>query len=149
MDFAQANIAHASVMAEMDKICFDEGCFDEPLFSALLMQEGCVGLMAMKEGRPVGQILFRYLKFEAEILTISVLPEYRGQGIARKMVNETFSFLKEKKVQDIYLEVRKSNEAAVSLYNFFGGKVVGERPGYYENVDGSREDAYVFQLSLN
>jgi ribosomal-protein-alanine N-acetyltransferase len=45
----------------------------------------------------------------------------------------------------IFLEVRPSNIAAISLYKKMGFKQVGVRKGYYPNGDQEREDALILR----
>jgi ribosomal-protein-alanine N-acetyltransferase len=47
----------------------------------------------------------------------------------------------------MFLEVRPSNPAGLSLYEQKGFSVVGQRPGYYRSAEG-REDAIVMRLDL-
>jgi ribosomal-protein-alanine N-acetyltransferase len=44
------------------------------------------------------------------------------------------------------LEVRTSNEAAISLYRRFGFAPAGVRPGYYTDADGTKTDALVMWI---
>ena len=46
-------------------------------------------------------------------------------------------------IRDFTLEVRVSNTAAIRLYEGFGFKSAGIRPGYYINP---KEDAYIYWL---
>jgi ribosomal-protein-alanine N-acetyltransferase len=48
----------------------------------------------------------------------------------------------------MFLEVRPSNPAGLSLYEKRGFRVVGERPDYYRSDQG-RENAIVMMLDLN
>ena len=50
-------------------------------------------------------------------------------------------------MQDVFLEVRPSNQHAIALYQSVGFTEVGRRRGYYQAEDG-REDALVLKLSL-
>jgi ribosomal-protein-alanine N-acetyltransferase len=43
--------------------------------------------------------------------------------------------------------VRRSNRAAIALYQELGFECVGQRRGYYQAHDG-REDALVYRLEL-
>jgi len=50
-------------------------------------------------------------------------------------------------VQQIFLEVRPSNDAAIELYRSAGFGQIGIRPSYYQ-APGGREDAVVLALAL-
>jgi ribosomal-protein-alanine N-acetyltransferase len=47
---------------------------------------------------------------------------------------------REKGAKRFTLEVRRSNEAAITLYERFGFRIVGYRPGYYAD---NNEDAAI------
>jgi ribosomal-protein-alanine N-acetyltransferase len=50
-----------------------------------------------------------------------------------------------KGVRSVFLEVRKSNDAAIALYGKLGFKPVGKRSNYYSETG---EDALVFMKKL-
>lgn len=66
---------------------------------------------------------------EREILNLAVSPEFRRQGVARRL----WSSLAEGFAGCTFLEVRESNYAARSLYLSFGFQEVGRRLNYYDN----------------
>ncbi len=65
---------------------------------------------------------------EREILNLAVAPEHRRRGVATLLVADEIA----KAPLDLFLEVRESNEAARTLYERCGFRLVGRRPGYYE-----------------
>ena len=75
---------------------------------------------------------------EADITNVAVLPSHRKKGIARKLLKQLLEEAKKQNLHSIYLEVRASNIAAVTLYEHAGFKEVGQRKNYYDNP---REDA--------
>lgn len=77
---------------------------------------------------------------DAHITTISVHPDWRRRGIARRLVLELVELARRLRARHMTLEVRPSNAAAQALYRGFGFEVVGRRPRYYTD-DG--EDALV------
>ncbi len=77
--------------------------------------------------------------FEYEIHTIGVDPEYQGQGIGRRLLDELLT------IADgavVHLEVRTDNEPAIALYRSVGFTEVGLRRRYYR-VSGA--DAYTMR----
>jgi ribosomal-protein-alanine N-acetyltransferase len=88
-------------------------------------------------------VFFWIVQGEAHILNLTVRRDFRRMGLSRRMLDFTLHFMREKGVEDIFLEVRRSNKAAISLYESFGFRVFYERKKYY--VD---EDALVMGLSL-
>ena len=65
---------------------------------------------------------------ETELLNLAVAPEFRRQGVARKLVGS----LLDESPGVVYLEVRESNLAARRFYNRMGFQEVSSRIGYYQ-----------------
>lgn len=72
-----------------------------------------------------------YSPFDAELCFIAVENDFRNNGYAKKILNACVDFCKEKKLENLYLEVRSSNEKAISLYRKSGFKDIGKRKKYY------------------
>ncbi len=81
----------------------------------------------------------------ATICQIAIQKGYRRLGLASKLLDEMFKDCYAEKVRNITLEVRGSNEAAISLYKKYGFKFVVSKEGYYS--DG--EDAHYFVKEVN
>jgi ribosomal-protein-alanine N-acetyltransferase len=85
---------------------------------------------------------------EAHLLNICVHPELRRRGYGRRLLNALLFKAQDAAVKQVFLEVRPSNEAAVSLYRSAGFQEVGIRPAYYQARDG-RENALVLTLAIS
>ncbi len=90
-----------------------------------------------------GMIVVWVILDEAHIATIASHPDYRGQGIGRRLLAGALLQAYERGARLAYLEVRRSNLIAQRLYFQFGFKVVGERPRYYQD---NNEDALLMTL---
>jgi ribosomal-protein-alanine N-acetyltransferase len=77
---------------------------------------------------------------EAHITTFGVHPEFRRQGVGRRLLLRLVDVAMELRAARLTLEVRVSNTAAQALYRRFGFTITGTRPRYYTD-DG--EDAFV------
>lgn len=88
----------------------------------------------------VGIIGLRDIAGEGEITNVAVNPDYRRCGIARMLMQRALDKCDELGISDVTLEVRASNEAAISLYEAFGFKPEGVRPRFYEHPT---EDALI------
>jgi ribosomal-protein-alanine N-acetyltransferase len=93
----------------------------------------------------VGFCNYWLVRDEVHLLNIAVLPTRRRQGLARRLMDQLMDFARRHECTTIILEVRKSNQAAIELYNAYGFAAVGLRPRYYVE---DREDALVMSLSL-
>jgi ribosomal-protein-alanine N-acetyltransferase len=77
---------------------------------------------------------------EAHVTNIAVKKEFRKMGIGNELLSEMFAAAKERGAKYMYLEVRKSNEAAYELYKKNGFMINGVRKNYYPD---NFEDAIV------
>ena len=88
---------------------------------------------------------------EAELLNIAVAPEYQRRGIARYLL-ENITVTIHSRADNLFLEVRRSNLAAIELYEHLQFNQVGERRNYYPAKNpkaGNREDALIYALVLS
>lgn len=80
-----------------------------------------------------GIIVYDYIYDRIEIEYIIVDKNYRNMGIATKLLE----YVENKhKVNNITLEVRKSNEVAINFYKKNGFNEVAVRKNYYKGEDG-------------
>ena len=92
------------------------------------------------EGKLVGYAGSWQVIDEAHITTIAVMPELKRKKIGEALLNRIIEDCYKNKIKYITLEVRKSNEAAIGLYEKYGFKSLGVRKGYYQN---NNEDALI------
>lgn len=105
-------------------------------------------LVAKINNRIVGYIGLWFVMDECHITNIAVLPEFRRNKVASKLVNEMFKLCKFYETSYILLEVRKSNVPAINFYKKIGFKEDSIRKDYYKNPDNTREDAILMSLEL-
>ncbi|MCP1326249.1 ribosomal protein S18-alanine N-acetyltransferase [Halomonas sp. 707D4] len=97
----------------------------------------------------VGYALVACLPFEAELQAIGVLPERRGQGVGRVLLQAVIAQARAWQSERMLLEVRAGNLAAITLYERLGFGVDGRRKGYYPAIDAAgREDALLMSRGL-
>jgi ribosomal-protein-alanine N-acetyltransferase len=94
-----------------------------------------------------GFVLARVAGEEAEILTLAVTPEKRGQGLGRALLEAAIARAQERGAQSVFLEVGADNPSALALYAGLGFAKVGTRKGYYASASGG-SDALVLRLPL-
>ncbi len=84
---------------------------------------------------------------EAHILNVCMRDDYRGRGLARKVLLYLIDRARSAGMYEAFLEVRPSNTKAARLYYSLGFEQVGVRRGYYQASNG-REDAAVLRRTL-
>lgn len=82
---------------------------------------------------------------DAHITNIAVGTNFRKEGIGRKLMLELEKVARSKKALKILLEVRPSNDAALSLYNSLDYMPTGLRKNYYSD---NGEDAIIMTKLL-
>lgn len=95
----------------------------------------------------IGYAIVSYIVGEAELLNICIHPNSQGKGLATLLLNHIIEHAKNSGNSDMYLEVRASNHAAITLYQHAGFNEIGVRKGYYPDKEG-REDAILMALPL-
>ncbi|KAF8843851.1 hypothetical protein BDN67DRAFT_83209 [Paxillus ammoniavirescens] len=74
----------------------------------------------------------------AHIGSLSVLPAYRGQGVARRLITQSLQSCRRIfNVSEVTLNIRGSDTPAVALYTSLGFCKVMERAGHYYDGKGA------------
>jgi len=103
--------------------------------------------VAEMDGKLVGMIVVWLIVDEVHVATIATHPDFRRQGIAKRLLSHALRQLSNEGAQSSFLEVRASNFAAQEMYRKFGYGESGIRRRYYKDND---EDAILMTLeSLN
>lgn len=119
--------------------------FTENLFRMELDLNVAHLYVARKDGAVVGYIDYWRVGPEVHLITVAVHPDWRKHKIGSTLVEFMLEDAQKNSVEQISLDVRPSNEAAISLYRKFGFQKTGLRKGYYRD---NNEDALVLGLSL-
>ena len=92
--------------------------------------------------RVIGYFVASSVAGEVTLMNIAIAPEKQGQGLGRELLQFLIDFSRQNQEQEIWLEVRASNLAALALYNKLGFAEVDRRKDYYPCEKG-REDAII------
>ena len=103
-----------------------------------------LNLVALLDGKVVGYVQCWYTLDSADIINVAVARAYKRQGVGHGLVRDLVLHLKERNVENVFLEVRVSNLPAQRLYKSMGFITLSKRERYY--VDG--EDALVMNLQI-
>ena len=91
----------------------------------------------------LGYINYRFIAGEGELMRIAVLPEYRGRGYSKVLMDAMMEAAAKNQITDLTLEVRAGNESAIGLYKAYGFAEEAVRKKYYHNPT---EDALIMWL---
>lgn len=69
---------------------------------------------------------------EADVQTIATVPEIRGRGEGRRLMEALIAEAVKRGVREMFLEVRADNPVAQKLYSSLGFEEIGIRPAYYQ-----------------
>lgn len=86
-------------------------------------------------------IFIQVVDTSVDILTIGVHPDFRKKGFAQLLLEYLIN--KAPFEQAFFLEVERTNTAAINLYKKVGFKEISIRKGYYPKVNGGAVDALV------
>lgn len=125
---------------------------NEPHWTQLQLKKACAGpeqVLGLFVNRDiVGYMVAAQALDQADIYTLFIATNWRGQGLAKVLLQAMLDRLKQQAVTQVFLEVRHGNQVAQNLYQDYGFAVTGERVNYYTNADGSRENAILMSAYL-
>lgn len=130
--------AQVPQIAQIERETFSDA-WSENSVRGELQNDLALWLAAVDGETVAGYIGSQTVLGEADMLNLAVRPEYRRQGIGRRLVEELISRLD---AHCLTLEVRLSNENAIRLYENLGFVQVGRRKNYYQKP---REDALILR----
>lgn len=127
----------------------EAACFSDPwsagAIAAQLAAPTGLSLIAEENGAPLGALFLSCLPPEGEVYRLCVLPAARRRGVGRLLLARGLEAEREAGVLRMFLDVRASNEPALSLYRAFGFTECGRRAGYYR---APREDAVLMEREV-
>lgn len=133
---------HTEAIAQIEKQCFSAP-WSQKAIEEELENSNAHFLSVVSNGRVLGYIGVHEVCGEAYIDNIAVDPQFRRLGIGEKLIKTAQQNAFERGCEFISLEVRKSNEAAIALYEKLGYQKAGERKNFYT---APTEDAVIMTL---
>lgn len=95
-------------------------------------------------GATVGYGLLMMTVDDAELLDITIAPEYQRRGLGSILLGHLFDVARSHGAVRMFLEVRASNDAGLALYRRSGFAEIGRRRAYYRG----KEDAITMACEL-
>ena len=129
---------------ELEKRCFTEP-YSRELWEEELKLDIAHPFVLKKDQKIIAYVDFWAVRGEAQLIKIAVDPFFQRQGLGAYLMGEFEQRCKEKKAEEIILEVRPSNLAAIALYKKMGFKKIRVRKKYYSD---NHEDAWEMMKKL-
>lgn len=129
---------HIKDIAKLEEICFSHPWSEQTITDAY--KTGTRFFVAEKSGMVLGYVGISAIIDEGYITNIAVFPEYRNMGVATALLENLFDFAMQNRLSFISLEVRESNNTAISLYEKLGFSFEGKRKNFYTHPT---EDALI------
>lgn len=128
----------------LERACFSEPWSEKSLRESLANPRYRI-LTAKADGRLIGYVSTFLVADEMNIANVAVDSEFRRQGVGKRLMDSAVILAKQNRMTTIYLEVRKSNEAAQELYRKVGFERGGVRKNFY---DHPKEDGLIMRMDL-
>ena len=140
----EMTLQDVTAVAEIERECFSLPWSEQSLMDSVV-REDTVFLVCEDDDSIVGYIGM-YISFdEGDITNVAVSPVHRKKGYGEALVVKAKAVAKAKQLEMILLEVRVSNEPAISLYKKMGFEELGLRKNFYEHPV---EDAIIMKCPL-
>lgn len=133
---------------DIERCCFSGEAWDTNMFLSAF-ENPFFFFYGIWQGKSlVAYCLLSAIADSADIGSIAVLPEFRGKGYAKLLMDKMLGIAKEKGAKHMTLEVNQQNEQAIGLYKVYGFRVIGARKNYYSDTIYPCRDAYIMQMEL-
>lgn len=131
MDIRKMERGDIPEAADLEKRIFSDA-WSETGFYESLENPNVVLIAAFESEKLAGYCCMYEALDEGEIVNVAVAPEFRKKGVAKKMLGVLLEKECREEICSFFLEVREHNEAAISLYEKLGFKIIGKRKNFYE-----------------
>ena len=136
---------HVQQIAELEKMCFHDP-WSENSIASELNNRLSLWFVAVQEEQVIGYVGSQTVLGETDMMNIAVHPNHRKHGVGTELIEHLIEALALRGSHSLMLEVRISNEAAISVYKKLGFTEVGCRKNYYRNP---KEDALILRKELS
>jgi len=141
----RASASDVAQVAALERVCYADP-WPPDAFAPLVADDRVFFAVARDVDLTVlGYVVGWYVLDEAELANLAVTPAHRGKGLGARLLEALLTDARSREIARVFLEVRRSNEAALRLYRARGFEQVGMRKGYYRTPV---EDALILRLNL-
>jgi len=132
---------------EINRLCLPEN-YPERFFRTIYSELSSAFLVSEINGEVIGYTMGRietglshfsifHRAKKGHTVSIAILPEYRRRGIGTRLLNRSIEALIKEGANELFLEVRVSNDAAVKMYQTLGYEIIKEIRHYYRDFEGA------------
>ena len=142
----QLGIKHLSSCIELDQKSL-KGLWTKPQWERELTDPKriCLGIIELQTKKLLGFCSIWIVIDELQITSIAIHPKYQRKGLGKCLFSELIKLSESLRTNQIYLEVKETNEPAKAFYKSMGFKTIANRSNFYR--DGS--DALVLIKETN
>ena len=133
------DINYIDQIFNLEKEIFKNFAFNKGYIETLIKGDNSFIYIYLIEDKICGYLMVLDSIDVYEILAIATIEEYRNKGIAQELLDKI-------KIKDIFLEVRESNQIAISFYKKNKFKEISIRKNYYSEPN---ENAIIMKLEVN
>ena len=142
-------------VTNINRICLPEN-YTDFFFVDLYRRFPETFIVAEENGKVIGYIMCRIevgmsnfglsgLIKKGHIVSVAVMPDNRHKGVGQALINTATEGMRLYNAKQCYLEVRITNESAISVYKKLGFEITRTIRSYY--ADG--ENAYVMSCDIS
>ena len=107
----------------------------------------CIGVMELETEKLLGLCSAWLIVDELHITSFAVHPIHQRKGLGKFLLSDLIKRSSSLPINQIYLEVKDTNQTAKAFYKSMGFKIVGKRSNFYN--DGSNALIFIKQLNKN
>ena len=133
------DIDYIEQIFDLEKEIFVNSAFNKTYLETLTKSENSFIYVYLIEDKVCAYLMVLDSIDVYEILAIATIEEYRNKGFAQELLDKI-------KIKDIFLEVRESNQVAISFYKKNKFKEISVRKNYYSEPN---ENAIIMKLEVN
>jgi ribosomal-protein-alanine acetyltransferase len=137
----EAGLPDLEALLDIENRCFTADKLSRRNFRYMLTKAKAITLIQEINSKPAGYalVLFHAGTALARLYSVATLPEFRGLGLGKQLLETAERTAREHGCIAIRLEVRHDNHSAINLYRKFGYRELNRLEDYYEDhVDGVR-----------
>ena len=142
LNLRDLSVKDVPLLKQIEDKAYDFGWSRGNFFDAL--NENYIAKACINNSVMVGYYFWQKVLDECHLLNFTIASERQRRGLGKWMLSQLLLSLRSRNIESIYLEVRPTNQTAISLYSKFGFSIIGRRKNYYPGKE-SREDALVMK----